>query len=115
MRPSRKRERDMTRLSYRIARYMEDYDPYGFRDGLEVGETVDDGIERAAGYAYDYMRTGQYSRLISEIYDPFLESPPSLKAEMDSIIAELRDMESPSQKLISKNLLKLKWRRRRCN
>ena len=41
-------KRAMQMLSYRIARFMDDYDPYGFMDALEAGESINDGIERAA-------------------------------------------------------------------
>ena len=47
-------------LSYRIARFMDDYDPYGFMDALETGESINDGIERAAREAYSVMLEGDF-------------------------------------------------------
>ena len=111
----RKRDRRMRDLAYRIAYFMEDYDPYGFRDALEVWETLDDGIRKAADYAYSEMRSGNYNQLIHDIYDDNMDGLPELKAEMDSIISDLKRLQSSSQKLISKNPLKLKRRKSRCN
>lgn len=107
----RKRDRRMRDLSYRIAYFWEDYDPYGFRDAMDNCETLDDAIQRAADYAYSEMRSGNFNQLIHDIYDDDMDGLPELKAEMDSIISDLKRLQSPSAKLISKNPLKLKRRK----
>ncbi len=103
---TRRRQRE---LAYRIAYFIEDYDPYGFRDNLETGESRESGIDRAAEYAYKEMLEGNYDELISTIYDPDLDDP-LLKTEMDLIVSSLRDLETLSQPVVAKNLLKRLWR-----
>ena len=105
----RKAEHKRRELAYRIAYYMEDYDPYGFRDALETGETLEDGIEEAADYVLNEMLSGNYSQLIQDIDDPDLDDP-ELRREMESIIEGLRKLQSLDSKQISKNHLKLKRR-----
>ena len=92
----RKRDRRMRDLSYRIAYFWEDYDPYGFRDAMDNYETLDDAIQRAADYAYSEMRSGNFNQLIHEIYDDDMDGLPELKAEMDSIISDLKRLQAPS-------------------
>ena len=50
----------MIELSWRIARFREESDPYGFKDALEPGESVEDGVRRTANEAYGLL--GQQSR-----------------------------------------------------
>ena len=78
---------------------------------METWETLDDAIQRAADYAYSEMRSGNFNQLIHDIYDDDMDGLPELKAEMDSIISDLKRLQSPSAKLISKNPLKLKRRK----
>lgn len=109
-----KAEHKQRELAYRIAYYMEDYDPYGFRDAMETGQSLEDGIEEAADYVLKEMLSGNYSQLIQDICDPDLDDP-ELRREMESIIEGLRKLESLDAKQISKNHLKLKRRKNRCN
>lgn len=105
-----KAEHKQRELAYRIAYFMEDYDPYGFRDALETWESLEDGIDKAADYALEEMMSGNYSQLIQDINDPDLDEP-ELRREMESIIEGLRKLQSLDAKLISKNHLKIIRRR----
>ena len=102
-------------LSYRIARFMDDYDHYGFMDALETGESINAGIERAAREAYSVMLEGDFGQIREWIYDPDLDEPANLKAEMDSIMAELKRLEDLHAQTISKNPLRIKRRTNRCS
>ncbi len=90
---------------------MDDYDPYGFRDALEIGESVSDGIERAAGEAYSAMLEGDFGLVREWIYDPDMGETDTLRAEMDSIMSELKRLETLHGQTISKNPLQIKRRK----
>ena len=106
----RKRERRMRDLSYRIAYFWEDYDPYGFLDSLETGESKESGIQRLADYALSEMMTGHFNQLIHDIYDGDLDGQPALRTEMESIVSTLRILQEQYQNEIRKNSLPYKRR-----
>ncbi len=98
-------ERKKVELAYRIADYMEDFDPYGFRDSLE-GETIEEGLENAARETLGYINSGQYDEVISWLGDTdcWTDSPHDLemKQEMESIISGLKWLKENDSRTKSK-------------
>jgi len=60
----------MIELSWRIARFREESDPYGFKDALEPGESVEDGVRRTANETYGLLIMGRYDEVIGAVYNP---------------------------------------------
>lgn len=106
---------ELTRLSYDIAEFMEELDPYDFRDNLDTTETVYDGIERLAEEIRFDLESGDYDRLIDSLslFDDD-DICPDLIDRFHGIMGELNRLKKRNSKLISKNLFKIK-RRKICN
>ena len=102
--------RTIDQLAFRIAYFWEDYDPYGFLDSLETGESKESGIQRLAEYALSEMMTGHFNQLIHDIYDGDLDGQPALRTEMESIVSTLRILQEQYQNEIRKNSLPHKRR-----
>ena len=80
-------ERLLLDTAERVARYFEDYDPYGFRDVLEAGETIEEGLQRATREAYSELKEGNYDTLIGWIFDPDVDD--RLAKEQSAIIRQI--------------------------
>lgn len=65
-----KKAEKLMNLAYEVARLQETRDPYEFRDALETGETVEEGIDRAAKEAFIELLAGNYETVIGWFYDP---------------------------------------------
>ena len=79
-------------FSQRIAAYMEDYDPYGFMDALETGESMEDGRMRCILEVYGQLSKGNYSVVRKWVYDPGVQYP-EMRKEMRLIMKELKRQE----------------------
>ena len=100
------------RLSYRIACFFEDYDPYGFRDSLEVGVTVDQGIMDATKEIFGTIWSdGDFASVREWLDECDVSDYLDLKAEKEGCLEELGRLEKLHSKLISKNQSKIKRRR----
>lgn len=105
---------EITRISYDIAEFLEELDPYGFRDNLDTFETVYDGIERFALEIRHDLESGDYDPII-EFLSAFDEEDidPDLIGMFYGILDDLNRLKKRNSKLISKNLFKIKRRRKR--
>ncbi len=97
-------------LAYRLAYLMEDIDPYGFLDGLENNESMEDGIEKSARYNYELLTAGEYAEIRSWFDDIDLDNSPELKLELDSIFSVMNWLERLDNRVIATNHLKIKRR-----
>ena len=95
-------ERIMNRLAVRIARYMADYDHYGFMDSLEAGETFDDGLKRAVDEVYSELSEGNYDTVIGWVFDP--DADERMMAEQSAIIRQIRRLEECRRRRNRKNV-----------
>lgn len=107
----KKIERKKIELAYRIAEYMEDFDPYGFRDSLD-GETIEEGLEMAAGETLGYINNGQYDEVISWMRETDCWGNShyelGMKQEMESIISSLERLKENDSRHRSKNMKRSK-------
>ena len=65
-----KKAEKLMELAYEVARFLEDSDLYEFWDNLLPGETVEDGIDRAARETFIELLAGNSDTVIGWIYDP---------------------------------------------
>ncbi len=91
-------------LAQRIARYMEDYDPYGFMDALETGQTVEEGLVTASEEVYRVLCSDDFATVREWIYDPDIRDRRT-KKEMKSILRELKKIERQHRRAIADNPL----------
>ena len=54
-------------LSREIAEFLEDVDPYGFRDQMGNDETFDDAMERLAHEVYSDIEAGDFDTLFEGV------------------------------------------------
>ena len=91
-------------LAERVARYMENYDPYGFMDALETGQTVEEGLVTASEETYRELCAGNFGTVREWIYDSDVSDRRTRK-EMKSILRELKRAEKQHRRTIADNLL----------
>ena len=84
-----KKEDSLFALAERITAYMEEYDPYGFMDSMETGESMDDARERCTLVVYHELLGGNFSEVRGWVYDPG-NSYPELRKEMKLILKQLK-------------------------
>ena len=87
-----KKDEGLWSLAQRIAVYMEAYDPYGFMDALETGESMEDGRMRCILEVYDELSRGNFSVVRKWVYDPGVQYP-EMRKEMKLIMKELKRQE----------------------
>ena len=99
------------KLAYKIACFFEDYDPYGFRDSLEVGVTVAQGIMDATEQIYDTLWSGDFGSVRGWLEECDVSDLPDMQADKDAYLEELGKLEKLHSKLISKDQSKIKRRK----
>ena len=98
-----KEEHLMRRVSVRTAKFIESYDPYGFRDALEEGETVGDGLARASDVIYGKLEDREYGTVIGWVMEPRIED--DLWKEQYALFRELVAMAERDGRKNRKNVL----------
>ena len=84
-----KAEDSLFALAKRITAYMEEYDPYGFMDAMETGESMEDARERCTLAVYHELLGGNFSEVRGWVNDPGNDYPP-LRKEMKTILKLLK-------------------------
>lgn len=99
-------------LSWTIASFLEASDPYGFRDELHTGETVQEGIARVSEETLGYLESGDYDVIVGALEGALEDGmTDDLETECQSILRELKEIRILDSKLISKNVSRIKRRR----
>lgn len=84
-----KAEDSLFALAKRITAYMEEYDPYGFMDAMETGESMEDARERCTLAVYHELLGGNFSEVRGWVNDPGNDYP-ALRKEMKTILKLLK-------------------------
>ena len=84
-----KAEDSLFALAKRITAYMEEYDPYGFMDAMETGESMEDARGRCTLAVYHELLGGNFSEVRGWVNDPGNDYPP-LRKEMKTILKLLK-------------------------
>ena len=86
-----RRDEKIMDVAWRLARFAEEVGPYEFRDNLRMGESVEEGVQRAAFEACSDLRGGDLGRCIDwlEGFDPEDLDKEQAK-ERKSLLKELR-------------------------
>lgn len=99
------------RLSDAIAEFLEEYDPYEFRDNLMTGETIGEGLTRVSKEILRDLDDRIFDQLI-DIMEQFDDDMPSeLEGTYRYIMHELRALNDSNPELISKNILRIRRRK----
>ena len=95
----RRDERIMS-VAWRLARFTEEADPYEFRDNLRMGESVEEGVQRAAFGAFSDIKGGNCGRYVDwlEGFDPEDLDKEQAK-ERTSLLKELRALGKEARRL----------------
>lgn len=86
-----RRERKLKTVAAKVVDFYYEYDPYGFMDSTEVGETVDETKARMVENYYTELVDGNYQLILDEVYDPDLEDP-QLRVKMLDIIESIKKL-----------------------
>ena len=87
----RRDERVMS-VAWRLARFTEEADPYEFRDNLRMGESLEEGIQRAAFDTYSDLKGGNCGPYVDWLlgWDPEEDLDKDQAKERKSLLKELR-------------------------
>lgn len=99
------------RLSKQIAQFLEEFDPYEFRDNLQTSETVADGLLRVSKDILRDLDDGRFDEIMEDLEEFGDDLVPELSETYQSIMDELEDLKDSNPKLISKNVLRIKRRK----
>jgi hypothetical protein len=82
-------------LAWRIARFVEQRDTYGFKDTLRPGESYEEGVERTALGIYADLVSGRHEQVIGLVYDPD-ERCKVCRKESEKIVKEIKALQKKS-------------------
>ena len=108
----RKREMDLAR---RIAAFSYDYDSYGFIDCMEIGETLQEAVERLAHDTYRMMDSGDFDSVFSWVEEDPPDEDSHLWQEYLAISEELKEITALQGKTVLRNLSRKHKEMMTCN
>ena len=77
-------------LASRLVDFIKDYDPYGYQDGMEIGETDEDKIEQVRR---GLLSTKGIQQTLEFLHEVNLEDNPDYVEEVTTFIAELHALQ----------------------